>query len=160
MGGLYQDRVLCATMGFKAHCALIFWKGSLISKTKGKAGKDELKRLRKISNMSELPSERELLTLIKLAMHFNEPTTKLPPREKRSAPLKVPIDLTRALNADTKALATFNSFSPTRKKDYIYWITGAKTKETRERRLETAVEWMAEGKSRNWKYEASAKKKR
>ena len=152
---LYQDRVLCATMAFKAHCALVFWKSALIRKEKGG---DDLKRLRRISLVEELPSERELLAYIKLAMHFNEPTTKLPPREKRATPLAVPKDLTLALKANPKARATFEAFPPSRRKDYIYWITGAKTEETRERRLETAIDWMAQGKSRNWKYEALKKK--
>jgi uncharacterized protein YdeI (YjbR/CyaY-like superfamily) len=93
-------------------------------------------------------------------MHFNEPGTKLPPRKKRSAPMKVPNDLMHALRANPKALATFNLFTPSRKKDYILWITGAKTEETRDRRLETAIDWISEGKSRNWKYEALNKKKR
>jgi uncharacterized protein YdeI (YjbR/CyaY-like superfamily) len=91
-------------------------------------------------------------------MHFNEPTTKLPSREKRSTPLKVPSDLTRALRANKKAHATFNGFTPSKKKDYVFWIIGAKTAETRESRIETAVDWMAKGRSRNWKYEEKLKK--
>lgn len=152
---LYQDRVLCATMAFKKHSALVFWKSALIKKKKGKEATEMLKHLRRISLLAELPSEKELLSYIKLAMHFNEPTTKLPPREKRSIPPKVPTDLMAALKANTKAFATFKAFPPSRKKDYILWITGAKTETTRESRLETAVDWMAEGKSRNWKYEES-----
>jgi uncharacterized protein YdeI (YjbR/CyaY-like superfamily) len=154
---LYQDRVLCATMAFKAHCALVFWKGALIGKTNKKA-KDELKRLRRIPCLENLPPEKDLSAYLKRGMHLNEPTTKLPPREKRSAPLEAPSDLTKALRGHPKAKATFDSFTPTKRKDYIYWIIGAKTEETRERRLETAIEWMAEGKSRNWKYEMLKKK--
>lgn len=155
---LYQNRVVCATMAFKAHCALVFWKAALIIKKNGKKAKDDLKHLRRISIKEDLLSERELSAYIKLAMHFNEPTTKLPPREERSAPAKVPSDLAQALRASPKASATFNAFTPTKKKDYIYWIIGAKTEETRERRLETAIDWMVQGKSRNWKYEMLKKK--
>ncbi|MNK83961.1 hypothetical protein D3C87_1037980 [compost metagenome] len=93
-------------------------------------------------------------------MHLNEPTTKLPPRKERSTPFKVPSDLTLALRANPKANATFKAFTPTRQKDYVFWITGAKTEETRERRLETAIDWMSEGKSRHWKYEESMQKKK
>src|ERR1700679_604109 len=70
---LYQDRVLCATMAFKAHCALVFWKGALIKKKIGPKAKDDLKHLRRILDLSELLSERELIPYLKLAMHFNEP---------------------------------------------------------------------------------------
>ncbi len=157
---LYQNRVLCATMAFKEHCALVFWKSALIRRKLGKKAKDDLKLFRRISLLEELPSERDLLAYIKLAMHFNEPTTKLPPREKRSTPVKVPKELTYALQANPKALATFESFPPSKRKDYIFWILDAKTEQTRERRLETAIDWMSQGKSRNWKYEALKKKKR
>jgi uncharacterized protein YdeI (YjbR/CyaY-like superfamily) len=157
---LYQNRVLCATMAFKEHCALVFWKSGLIKKKIGKKAVGDLKLLRRISILDELPSEKDLHAYIKLAMEFNEPGVKLPPREKRSMPVKVPSDLTSALRANPKALANFKSFTPSRRKDYIYWITSAKTEETRERRLEIAIDWISEGKSRNWKYEALKKKKR
>jgi hypothetical protein len=35
----------------------------------------------------------------------------------------------------------------------VEWITGARQAETRARRLATAVEWIALGRHRNWKYE-------
>lgn len=155
---IYQNRVLCATMGFKKHCALVFWKAALIKKKNGKKAIDDLRSLRKISSIDELPAEKELSSYLKLAMHFNEPSTKLPPREKRSTPLKVPNDLTLALKANPKANKVFKTFTPSRKKDYIYWIIGAKTEVTRESRIETAVDWIGEGKARNWKYETKKKK--
>jgi uncharacterized protein YdeI (YjbR/CyaY-like superfamily) len=157
---MYQDRVLCATMAFKAHCALVFWKAALIKKKKGKKAQIDLKHMRRVSSLDELLPEKDLVAYLKLAMHFNEPTTKLPPREKRSAPVKIPSDLAASLRVNPKAKNHFEAFSPTKKKDYIYWITGAKTETTRERRLETAIYWISEGKSRNWKYEMTKNKKR
>jgi len=155
---MYQGRVLCATMAFKKHCALVFWKAGLIGKKSAKA-KADLKHMRKVSLLEELLPEKELTAYIKFAMHLNEPTTKLPPREKRSAVLKVPKELMESLRANPKALATFEGFTPSKRKDYILWITGAKTDETFDARIETAVDWMSEGKSRNWKYEMQKKKK-
>ena len=67
--------------------------------------------------------------------------------------LRVPADLATALKKNKKAQTTFDNFSPSHRKEYVEWITGAKTDETRTRRLKTAVEQMAEGKSQNWKYE-------
>lgn len=156
---LYQGRVLCATMAFKKHCALVFWKAALIGKKKGDKAKADLKQMRRILLVEELLPEKELVAYIKLAMHFNEPTTKLPPRKERSAPVKVPKELMESLQANPQALENFNAFTPSKRKDYIFWITGAKTEETRERRIETAVDWITEGKSRNWKYEMQKKKK-
>ena len=64
----------------------------------------------------------------------------------------VPAYFTKALKSNKKALATFKAFSPSNKKEYLTWVVEAKTEATREKRLETAREWMAEGKIRNWKY--------
>ena len=74
------------------------------------------------------------------------------PKPKPKTPLKVPPYLKSALNANKKAQSAFDNFSYSHKKEYIEWITEAKTEETRNKRIETALEWMAEGKSRNWKY--------
>jgi len=154
---LYQDRVLCATMAFKAHAALVFWKAALIKKQSGKKAVADLRQMRRVADVSELISDRKLAAYIKLAMHLNEPTTKLPPREKRSTSFKVPGDLTKALRANSKANAQFKAFSPSKKKDYVFWIIAAKTQATRDTRIETAVKWIAQGKSRNWKYEMKKK---
>jgi len=64
----------------------------------------------------------------------------------------VPDYLTKALKKDTAARDTFEAFSPSNKREYVEWITNAKTEATREKRLVTAIEWMSEGKIRNWKY--------
>ena len=56
------------------------------------------------------------------------------------------------MKRSAKARATFEGFRPSHKREYLEWIIEAKTDETRRKRLDTAVEWMAEGKPRNWKY--------
>ena len=78
---------------------------------------------------------------------------RTPKNPARARPLRVPADLAAALKKNTRAQTTFDNFSPSHRKEYIEWITGAKTDETRARRLKTAVEQMAEGRSQNWKYE-------
>jgi uncharacterized protein YdeI (YjbR/CyaY-like superfamily) len=79
---------------------------------------------------------------------------KVPGRTKLTVkgPLKLPRELASALRRNKKARETFEGFSYTNKRDYLDWITEAKTKETREKRLSLAVKWMAAGKVRNWKY--------
>lgn len=66
--------------------------------------------------------------------------------------ISTPDWLIAAIRKNKKAWTVFDKFSPSHKKDYVEWITEAKTEETREKRLEQALEWMAEGKPRNWKY--------
>ena len=87
-------------------------------------------------------------------MKLNDTGVKPPARPKPKAPaaVVVPDDLQNALGKNKKALASFEKFPPSHKREYIAWITEAKTEATRTRRLETAIEWMAEGKPRNWKY--------
>jgi uncharacterized protein YdeI (YjbR/CyaY-like superfamily) len=87
-------------------------------------------------------------------MKLNTDGVPSPTRSKRKPkpPVKVPADLDKALRKSAKARATFAGFSPSHRREYVEWITEAKTDETRQRRLTTAIEWMAEGKSRNWKY--------
>ena len=147
--------MLCSMAAFKQHAMFGFWKASLVlgDKAKTDAGMGHLGRITKIA---DLPSKRELTAYIKKAVALNDDGVKVArtPKNPASArPVRVPADLAAALKKNTKAQTTFDNFSPSHRKEYIEWITGAKTDETRTRRLKTAVEQMAEGKSQNWKYE-------
>jgi len=142
--------LLCSMAAFKARCAFGFWQSSLVlgEATEGAWSFD------RITKLSDLPSKKVLAGYIKEAMKLNETGVKRPAAPKNKAPreLTVPDDLAAALKKSAKAQATFDGFSPSRKREYIDWITEAKTKATRERRLLTTIEWLAEGKPRNWKY--------
>jgi uncharacterized protein YdeI (YjbR/CyaY-like superfamily) len=149
----YQG-MLCMMAAFKEHCAFGFWKGSLVigeDKPSGEPARGEFGR---IKTLSDLPSREILGDLIRKAMELNEAGIRSPTRSKARAvrEIIVPDDLTDALSGNPAALAAFKGFSPSNKRDYVEWITEARTPATRGRRLVTAVEWMAEGKTRNWKY--------
>jgi uncharacterized protein YdeI (YjbR/CyaY-like superfamily) len=106
-----------------------------------------------LTSLSDLPPKRELLALIKKAMELNENGAKAP--RTRTAPKKkiaMPADLRAALAKNKKAKSTYEAFSPSHQREYLEWITGAKGDDTRKRRIVQAVEWIAEGKPRNWKY--------
>ena len=111
-------------------------------------------QLGRLTKPSDLPAKKVLAGYIKSAMALNDDGVKVARVPKRAAPkaVRVPEDLAAALKKNKKAHATFEGFSPSHKREYIEWITEAKTAGTRTRRLETAVEWMGKGKSRNWKY--------
>ena len=107
----------------------------------------------KIKSLKDLPPNAVIIDFIKQAKKLNDDGIKLPPRPKKaSKPLAVPPYFLTAIKANKKALATFNAFSPSNKKEYVLWVKEAKTEATREKRLKTALKWMAEGKIRNWKY--------
>ena len=150
---LYKG-MLCGMSAFKEHCAFGFWKHSLVVGKGSPDGKDGMGQFGKITAISDLPSKKILLGYVKEAMKLNDEGVKSPARTKPKTPREVivPDDLIIALQKNKKAQATFEKFPPSHKREYIEWITEAKTEATRTRRLETTIEWLAEGKPRNWKY--------
>jgi uncharacterized protein YdeI (YjbR/CyaY-like superfamily) len=146
--------MLCSMAAFKQHAAFGFWKGSLVLGDAGK-GNEAMGHLGRITCIADLPPKKELTAYIRKAVALNDDGVKVPRAPKTSArkPVRVPPDLAAALKKSKPALRTFENFSPSHRREYVEWITGAKTDATRTRRLKTAVEWMAEGKSQNWKYE-------
>jgi len=146
--------ILCSMASFKGHCAFGFWKGGLLGIGTGAKGEEAMGQFGRITSLADLPSERRLIGLVKKAAALNEQGVRKPgpakPRVARA--LKVPADLAAALRKSTKAQETFDAFSPSNKRDYVEWIAEARGAATRARRLATAIEWMAEGKVRNWKY--------
>ena len=148
--------MLCSMASFKAHCAFGFWKASLL-KDSGIPAKsaEAMGQFGRLTSVSELPSEKVLAALVTKAAALNDEGVK-PPRRKQAPkePIEVPDDLAAALKKNRKALAAFDAFPPSHKREYVEWIVEAKTDETRQRRIATAIEWMAAGRSRNWKYES------
>ena len=141
---------MCGMAAFKEHCAFGFWKGSLIVEN---ASDEAMGQLGRITRIGDLPPKKTLTAWVRKAMKLNEEGVKAPrdPKPKK-AEAKVPEDLRKALTRNARARAAFEGLSPSHRREYVEWIEEAKRAETRARRLTTAVEWMAEGKSRNWKY--------
>ena len=149
--------ILCGMASFKNHCAVNFWKGALIFGTGRGAGNkadEAMGHFGRITAISDLPKADELIGYIREAVRLNDAGTKLPskPKPKGTKELTVPDYFLGALKKNKKALTTFENFSYSHKKEYVEWITEAKAEETRAKRLQTAIEWMAEGKPRHWKY--------
>jgi uncharacterized protein YdeI (YjbR/CyaY-like superfamily) len=147
--------MLCSMAAFKQHAMFGFWKASLVLGDNAKIG-DGMGHLGRITTLADLPSKKELTAYIKKAVALNDEGVKVARTPKNAAgarPVRVPGDLAAALKKNKTARTTFDNFSPSHRREYVEWITGAKTDETRARRLATAVEQMAEGKSQNWKYE-------
>ncbi|MCW3124450.1 MAG: hypothetical protein JWO03_108 [Bacteroidetes bacterium] len=157
----YAGGNLCMLAAFKHHCAFGFWLESkmddpdnILKRGKVKNGESPLAG---ITSLKDLPSNKILKQYIQKAMSLLESGVKLSrpkpaTRTATAAATKLPPDLTAALKANKKAGEFFSSFSPSAKKEYIEWLTEAKTEATRDKRLATAIEWIAEGKTRHWKY--------
>lgn len=143
---------VCQMAAFKAHCAFGFWKGSLIF---GKSEKqnEAMGQMGKITSISDLPSKREISRLVKAAAALNDAGVAVKRKPAAKKPPSIPDDLAAALKKNAKARATFEAFPPGHKREYVDWITEAKREETRAKRLAQTIEWLAEGKARNWKYQ-------
>lgn len=145
--------LLCGMAAFKQHATLNFWKSEfVIGKNRQKEAMGQFGR---ITSLKDLPPDKVLLGYIQKAATLNERGIKIPrarirPGQKRE--LAVPEYLATALTKDKEARTNFENLSYSHKREYVEWLTEAKREETRQKRLETALAWIAEGKPRNWKY--------
>jgi len=149
---------VCQMAAFKEHMGFGFWKqrqlhdpGKLIKEEDGTAGS-----FGRITSLSELPSDEILADFIKQAMQLNEAGNKKSAVKKETAPkapIEMPADFADLLANNPKAQAVYEKFSPSHKREYLEWIVDAKSDATRLKRLQTAIELLEEGKSKNWKYQ-------
>ena len=158
----YKGVILCNISAFKEHCSFGFWGeeiGAVLREAKivQEGGMGSLGR---ITSVKDLPSDKQMLSLLRQAVGFidrGEYTSPIAARNKvvkaPKAALETPPEFAKALKADKKASTTFAAFSPSCKREYIEWIADAKRPETRDKRIAQAIEWIAEGKQRHWKYQ-------
>ncbi len=154
--------ILANMSAFKEHCSFGFW-GEEIGAVLRQANIVQdggMGSLGRITSVKDLPSDKQMLGLIKQAAGFIESGNYTSPIAARNKVVKAPApaleappEFTQALKANKTASTVFAKFSPSCKREYIEWIAGAKRPETRDKRIATAVEWIAEGKQRNWKYQ-------
>ena len=148
--------IMVGIAAFKEYCTLGFWKAPLLildGKPISKEMESGVSQFGKLTSIKDLPAKAKLLKLVKDAAKLNEAGISMERKPRPPAkPVNVPADLARALQKSAKARAAFEAFPPSHKREYVQWIVEAKTDETRKRRLDTAIEWMSEGKPRNWKY--------
>jgi len=150
---------LLGMAAFKQHCVAGFWKHKLLKDPKNYLGEraaqggDAMGNLGRMTSIKDLPPDKAIIDFVKQSAKLNDAGIKIEkvkPAVKKA--LRIPKELTDALKSNKKANLTFENFSPSNKREYADWITEAKTEETKNKRIETAIEWMAEGKPRLWKY--------
>ena len=147
---------LCGMAAFKAHCSFGFWHQEMqaILAKDGHAGAEGMGSFGKLTSLADLPGDCTLSSYIQAAVKLNASDAPSRPRlsSKPKAEAKVPADLAAGLKKSKLAAAAFAAFSPSQRREYVEWITEAKQEITRQKRLATTLEWLAEGKPRNWKY--------
>ncbi len=148
--------MVCSMAAHKQHCSFGFWKASLINdpeKVLHETGSGAMGNLGQIATLKDLPKDKIFLSLVKDAVRLNEEGIALPQKVRAAkAPVEIPDGFLDYLKSSPKAMETFQNFSPSHKREYIEWITDAKTDATKDKRVATMIEWLEEGKSRNWKY--------
>lgn len=155
----YAGEILGSMASFKQHCVFGFWKAPLLKDPDGIleiAERGAMGHLGRITSLKDLPKDSLLKNFIKQAVQLNEQGVKNTQRTFKPATAKtveVPAALLKALKKNKAAYAFFEKITASQKKEYIEWITEAKTEPTKEKRMATALEWLAEGKTRNWKYQ-------
>ena len=153
----YKGQMMCSIAAFKKHCVFSFWKAALMTDKKlmvMAASETAMGHLGKLAMLSDIPAKKIMIAYIREAMLLNDTGTKLPPRIKKDRGASAPPDaLLNVLKKNKKAFETYNAFSDSNKREYNEWIMNAKTNSTQQKRIEQAIEWMQEGKKRNWKYE-------
>ncbi len=154
----YHGKILCSMAAFKQHAVLNFWLSNDIEALKPyrvvEGTAKAMGQLGKLTSVKDLPPDKILLLAIKEAMILIDAGASLkkaPPQ--KAAELPVPDMLKKALAKNKTAKAVFEKFPPSHRKEYIQWITEAKTDATRDKRIATPLEWLTEGRNRNWKYE-------
>lgn len=150
---VYGGAILCTMAAFKRHASFGFRRHAEV--VGGDAPAEGMGSFGKLASVRDLPPKRQLLAPLKKAAALNA-TGAGPARATKAAPRpmpEVPADFAAALRGVPKAKAMFEAFAPSHRREYLEWIVEAKRPDTRARRIAQTVEWLAEGKSRNWKYE-------
>lgn len=152
----HKGDMMCIFAAYKKHCSFTFYKDALMddARLKANAGIPAAKRfMGKLTGVADLPPDRELKSWIKEAMALNEQGLKLPARESKAPKeVEIPAAFAESLQANPMISKIFYSKSPSFQKEYNVWIGEAKTEATRNKRIEEAMAWIAEGKGRYWKY--------
>ncbi len=151
----YKGKMMCHMAGFKQHCAFGFFQAALMDEPmliQNAESESAMGHLGRITSLKDLPPDKKIIGLIKKAMQITDEGRRVVRKPTAKTEYIVPAYITAAIKKNKKAFATFEAFAPSHRKEYATWIEEAKTEETKNKRIAQAIEWMAEGKSRNWKY--------
>jgi len=158
----YKGVILGNMSAFNEHCSFGFW-GEEIAAVLREANllqPDAMGSLGRLTRVEDLPAHKQMLSLLRQAaalVDSGQYTSPIAARNKvvkaPAAAIEAPPEFTKALKANKKAAVAFAAFSPSCKREYVEWIADAKRAETRDKRIATAIDWISEGKQRNWKYQ-------
>src|SRR5207249_1249435 len=140
MPSFMYEVILCGMAAFKEHVTFGFWRSALLVRevgTKFDLKGEAMGQFGRITSMDDLPGDRVMLGLVKKAVAIHDRGEKVParPRPAGNRTLTVPTYFMSAIRKDGKALAAFKAFSYSCKKEYVEWVSEAKTDATRSKRI-------------------------
>jgi uncharacterized protein YdeI (YjbR/CyaY-like superfamily) len=144
-----NGKIVLGTAAFKEHATVHFWRGQELGLATKPGAMGQLGRL---TSVDDLPENLDAMITKAAELSATAPA----PRKAKHAPKPEPElhpAFAAALDRAPKAKATLDAFPPSCRREYLEWIAEAKRDETRHKRIASAVEWLSEGKRRNWKYE-------
>jgi uncharacterized protein YdeI (YjbR/CyaY-like superfamily) len=145
---LKNGKIVLGTAAFKEHAAVNFWRGSELGLSRSG---EAMGQLGKLTSVADLPKDLDAM-IAKAADVSVAPA----PAKAKKAPKPMPDlhpDFAAALDKAPRAKATMDAFPPSCRREYLEWVAEAKQDATRQKRIASAIEWLSEGKRRNWKYE-------
>jgi uncharacterized protein YdeI (YjbR/CyaY-like superfamily) len=137
---------------FKAHATFGLWQASAVLGETG-SEREAMGQFGRIASLGDLPPEAELKAVVRRAAEHAQAPARPRPKKPPKPELETPLELGAALDSNPAARAAFDAFPPGARRDYVEWVVEARRPETRDKRIAQAVEWLAQGKKRNWKYE-------
>lgn len=146
----YKGKALAGMAAFKAHATLGFWRRG---ERDPDAKSDAMGDFGRLTSLADLPDDAAFDAMLREQMAQIDAGAKPVRNRNPKDEIAMPDDLAAALAKNPAAQATFDGFPPSARREYLEWVTEAKRPETRANRLAQAIEWMAEGKRRHWKYE-------
>ena len=156
---IQQGVILCHMAAFKQHCAFGFW-GSEMKKVLAKDGfksSDAMGTQGRITSLKDLPADKILISYMSQAAELVESGERQKsidrPKQSAKKTVRIPAELSAALQKNKLAAKAFAAFSPSCKREYAAWIADAKRPDTKQKRLKQAIDWIAQGKTRHWKYQ-------
>lgn len=148
---LYKGKILASFAAFKAHASFGYWNDSMLQKEE--KNRSAMGQFGRLTSLDDLPDHDRLIALTRDSMALIDAGAKSERTAAKKPPFTVPHDMQAALDANPAARTTYDGFPPSAQRDYVEWVTEAKSDATRGKRLTQAIEWMAESKRRHWKYE-------
>ncbi len=147
---LYKGKILAGFAAFKAHATFGYWNDSMLQQEE--KNRSAMGQFGRLTSLDDLPDRARLIALTRDSMALIDSGAKPPRATAKKAPFTVPQDMRAAIDANAAARETFEGFPPSAQREYVEWVTEAKSDATRSKRLSQTIEWLAEGKRRHWKY--------